>query len=1007
MFLGALMFTGLKVTGPNMRKTANDFYQKNNLADFTLISTYGLDESDMAFLDEMSGIDKVEFGYLQDSLIKGTKDAIRIFSMPKELSKYSLESGRFPKNDHEIALNFSLEERYKLGSTITFEVLENNILVNHTYKVTGFVKSSEIVGRKNMGQTDIGTGELAGYAVVIPETFDASSYIIARLNLSTTKDMDPYKRAYTAEIMKQQTRIEKALTKRAKARYSDIITTAQEELNTGKSELKTAKSEFVEAQNKLKEAKEQIDDLKRQIASNQEAYNETVSSKQAEINDGRKELDSKQATLSDYVAETNKNISEINLNQAKLEEKKAEYQANQDIMPWQQAQAIVNDINTSQLQLNQMIDEVAEVSKKVETSKVEVSEAHAKLEAAQTELDTQTIDGRKKIDEAQLQLSEAEAEYAVKFSEYESEKGKIEADISKSEKKLRDSEVELADLEKPVYTLGSRKTNPGYSGYIENSTRIDVLGNVFPIITYVVAVLLSLTTMVRFSDEERINIGTLKALGYSDFDVKAKFVVYGSVSGLLGAGLGIVLGHIQFSKAVFEAYRPIATFDVLQLQFYWNYTLLVVAITLSCTVLTSYLSVTNDVKAKVSELLRAKPPRAGQKLFLEKLPFIWKRLSFKYKIMMRNLFRYKQRAFMTICGVSGCICLLIVCLGIKGSLSGIVDRQYQEIIKFDFIVTNQKKLSENDENELDKLLTGEEVKSFSSVYLEPITKLDSKGFDQAINMIVPAASETNISDYIHFKDRKSGIDLNMPSDGVVISEKLANYFHVAVGDKFKVKVASGKYIAMPVSEITEMYLGHYLFMSQATYEKMFEKDLLVNSELVQLKNNDRQNEEKVATHFMESPAVKSMIRNNYRKDLINSLLTSLNSIIFILSVMAVILSIVVIYNLTNINVSERIKELATVKVLGYYDMESTLYIYRETIVLTIIGILFGCELGILLHRFILKVLPNDDSMFDPKLELVNIALASLIVMSVTLLIMVIMHRKIKNIPMIEALKSVD
>lgn len=603
-------------------------------------------------------------------------------------------------------------------------------------------------------------------------------------------------------------------------------------------------------------------------------------------------------------------------------------------------------------------------------------------------------DGIQKIEDSKRELETALANSSRDF------KNEIEYKRSKLDIEQENIELSQNSLEKmkaPKYIVNDRSDNPGYQQHLENSERIDILSRVFPVFLFGIAALVSLTTMTRFVEEERINMGTLKSLGYTDFDIKKKFIVYGFVSGILGGIVGTILGHTILPILIFQAYSATTIFVELELKFYPIVTIMSLLIVMIFTVISGYIASTKDLKDNVSKLLLPKTPKEGSRIFLEKIDFIWDKLSFNHKVTARNIFRYKKRMFMTILGVAGCTGLLIMGFGIKHSLQGIVDRQFGDIMKYDLLVSKNRS-----SKELEDLLSNKKVKRKESILYETMT-INNGEIDANI-MVTSNVRE--FKKYINLVDRKTQESLDLKDSGIVITEKMSKLLNIKIGDNLTLS-ENGKARKIKVSGITELYMGHYAFLNDKTYNETFSEEFKTNGYLITLNNKSDENIRKVSSEFIKTNGVESVIQSKSVSKKIDDVMGGLDKVILVLISCASLLAVIVIYNLTNINISERVRELSTIKVLGFYDNEVTMYIYRETIILSALGILSGYVFGKFLHDFIVNNLPPNEVMFDPVLRLSNFLTSGLITMGITLSLMVIMHRRIKSINMLEALKSID
>lgn len=853
MMLGAFAFVGLKVTGPDMQATASQYLKKHNTMDLSVIASYGFSDDDKEELDSIKNAD-VEYGYLTDVTVKNTDDAIRVFSKSTSISTYELVSGRFPKSSDEIALASTMKDDYKVGDTISFtQSDEDGILKNTTYKVVGFVNSSEILSTTSLGSSTAGDGSLSNYAVVTESAFDTDTYTIARIRYDNLKTLNPFSESYKQKVADKQDELDDLLSDNAEQRLTSLKSDAQAEVDANQ---------------------EKVDSAKAQLAAQESAL----------------------ASLS------------------------AEQQA-----------------------------------------------------AAQSS-----------IDQAQAEITESESE-------------------------IQEAQAKIDAMTEPTYTSYTRSTLPGGEGYqtYESSTSsISSIGNIFPVVLYVVAALVTFTTMTRFVDEERTNSGILKALGYSNSDVIKKFVIYGFVASMIGTVLGIVAGHYLLSRIIAQIVTSDTTLGETHLYFYWNYTAIALVLALISAVLPAFLIAKNELSEKPAQLLLPKPPVKGSKIFLERIGVIWRRLSFTHKVTARNIFRYKQRMLMTIFGVAGSVALLFAGLGIRSSLGNVIENQFTNLMPYDMIVVKNDDNSSSENQEVKDFIDSNKVSQYQSIYFTTLSETISGLTDkQTISIMV--SSGDYFGDFIHLKDASSGDSLTLSDDGIIISEKLASLYHVEAGDSFTLKDSDGKKHTVKVAAVAEMNVGHYLFMSQKVYQKIFGETPNDNAYLVTLKNDSSSNIEKLSTKLLAMSGVSAVSQNSSLVKTVKSVVASLNGAMTILIVVSILLAVVILYNLTNINVAERIRELSTIKVLGFYDKEVTMYIYRETISLSLIGIIVGLIGGKYLHQVIMGMIGSDSIMFGTTVGWDIYAIPIAVIVIILLALGWLVNHILKTVDMLEALKSVD
>ena len=578
-----------------------------------------------------------------------------------------------------------------------------------------------------------------------------------------------------------------------------------------------------------------------------------------------------------------------------------------------------------------------------------------------------------------------------------------ESELAKKEEELKKAQTERDQLEIPTYHVYDRKTMPGGQGYLmysNASSSISSVGNIFPVVLYLVAAMVTFTTMTRFVDEERTNAGIFKALGYRTRDIILKFVLYGFFAGTIGTLLGTLLGHYFLSGIISNIITQGMVIGESREYFYGDMTLIALGLSFVASVLPAYWVSRKELKEEANLLLLPKPPVSGSKIFLERLHFIWKRLSFTHKVTARNLFRYKQRMLMTIFGVAGSVALLFAGLGIQSSVGGVPTHQFPEILSYELIVAKKTNASSQESKELTNRLEKSDIKDYRPIYSKVIEASLKGGRDkQTITMMV--TDRTDFSPFVSLRSLKQEESLSLKK-GVIISSKLAQLAQVTVGDRLTLDGHTFK-----VAGITENYVGHFVYMDQASYQKIYGKRTSANSYLVQLKNPSTRQVQAISRDMMALAAVKAVSQNASMISLFNSVAKSLDTTMMILVVVSILLAIVILYNLTNINVAERIRELSTIKVLGFHNKEVTLYIYRETILLSIIGILLGLVGGYYLHQFLIAMIAPDAILFYPKVGLGVFLFPVGGMILLLILLGIYVDHYLRKVDMLEALKSVD
>ena len=649
-----------------------------------------------------------------------------------------------------------------------------------------------------------------------------------------------------------------------------------------------------------------------------------------------------------------------------------------------------------------------DAQKSLDEGKKQLDEAETNLVAGKKRL--QETDTQLQGQEAQLsqfpepQQSQISSQIEQAKEQLKQEKEKLslaETDFAKEKAKWQASQDEVNALAEPTYHVYNRKSSPtgqGYLMYSNSAMSIRAVGNIFPVVLYAVAAMVTFTTMTRFVDEERTNAGIFKALGYHSKDIIAKFVIYGLVAGTLGTLLGILIGHYVLAPTISHIITERMIVGESQQHFYWTYSCLALGLSLIASVLPAYLVSRRELHEEAAQLLLPKPPVKGSKILLERITFIWSHLSFTQKVTARNIFRYKQRMLMTIFGVAGSVALLFAGLGIQSSVVGVADRQFKDLQQYQMILSVNSRASDSDKAKLEEKLQSDEVENYRLISFKQVEeKYAGKAGVQTVTIMV--TDKDDLEPFVHLE--KNGEKLSL-SGGVILTDKLAQLAGVSVGDNFTI---DGK--TFKVGAITEHYVGHFVYMNQATYEEIYGKAPKMNTYLVQLKDKSEGNTERVAGEFMDQVAVSGLVQNASTIQLFESFANSLNHTMAILVLVSVLLAIVILYNLTNINVAERIRELSTIKVLGFHNKEVTLYIYRETIILSLIGMIVGLVSGFYLHQFLIQMIAPGTFRFQPKVGW-EVYLIPVLAVSVILTILgVFVNHYLRKVDMLEALKSVE
>ena len=693
------------------------------------------------------------------------------------------------------------------------------------------------------------------------------------------------------------------------------------------------------------------------------------------------------------------------------------------------------DLDATRLQLDTANTELKAAGEQLNATGDTFEQSYAQLEEAENTLETERINGQNTLNENKRQLDDAEIQYQNGIDEYRQgevdyadgvvelqegrdkyndglkdyEKGKAEAEseIADGERKIRDAKRDLQDLENPTWYVFDRDDNPGYAEYGQNAERINNIASVFPVFFILVAALVCLTTMTRMVEEQRSQIGTLKALGYTNGQIVYKYMFYALSATVLGALFGAVAGQKLFPFVIMKAYGMMYTISRLLIPTDWTLTALCILASVAAVTLTVYFSCKTELSEQPAQLMRPKAPRAGKKILLDRLP-VWKKVGFNGKVTARNLFRYKRRMLMTVVGIAGCTALTLVGFALEDSISDIISNQYNELVLYDGFFAYDSV----DEGDTRQILNVTEANNCDTVrYLQKKLNVASDSRTADAYLVVPEDKESFLELYV-FRDRQTGEPFEFYDDRVLIDEKLSILLNVKAGADVDLYRDGEERHSVKVSACVENYPNHYVYMSREMYTEIFGEEPEYNIMAFKERGDggvlsDKSEQERFASELLATNAVLSV---NYKNDLIrtmSTMLDALNSVVGVLIISAGALAFVVLYNLININITERIREIATLKVMGFYDREVDNYIFRETLILTFMGIAVGLFGGTFLSQFIIQTAEIDLVMFGREISAMSYVFSALITVVFSIIVILYMHRHLKRVDMIEALKSVE
>lgn len=772
------------------------------------------------------------------------------------------------------------------------------------------------------------------------------------------------------------------------------INAGQAQLDGAQSELTAKKSELAQTRATLESSLGQINEGFSQIKEQEETLSQTeaqLNAGQEELDKGKKELETKKAELSAAKEEITANQATLDDGQSQLDSARAQLSAGRQ------------QLEEKQAQLNAGQAEIQTNTEKLTSSQAELDENEQKLLDGEKEIrenEQKLKDAKKDLEDVKKKLSDGKKEY---------QDGKKEADdkIAEAQQKIEDAQKEVDDIETPEWIVTDRNDLPEYSDFGDNAERLKNIGKVFPMIFFLVAALISLTTMTRMVEEQRTQIGTMKALGYGKASIASKYLSYAFLATVGGSIAGVLFGEKVLPFIIIQAYGIMYwnIGDHMQLDYELQYALIASGAAVICTMGATLFSCAKTLAETPASLMRPPAPKEGKRILIERISFIWKHLSFSWKSSMRNLFRYKKRLFMTIFGIAGSMGLMLVGFGLYDSIMDIALLQYDQIQHYDAMVINDEDATDSQEKDLLKFLDGNsEIDHYTRVQLTKMTAPKEKG-SVSIYVYVPENTE-NFKEDVTLRDRKSHEQYELTDDGAVICEKTASLIGVKAGDKITLEKDNRKY-KVKITAVTENYMGHYVYMTPSCYEKTFGEKPEYSSTVYTMKEDAESDLETLGNAILKYPAALSISYTSSTAGQVERMLGSLGAVIWVLIISAGMLAFVVLYNLNNINITERQRELATLKVLGFYDGEVSQYVFRENILLSFIGILAGAVFGIFLHRYVITTVEVDAVMFGRNIKPISFVYSGIITFGFSMFVNMVMHFKLKKINMVESLKSVE
>ena len=765
------------------------------------------------------------------------------------------------------------------------------------------------------------------------------------------------------------------------------LNAGREQITAGQAEIDAGWIQIQEQENTLAASKAEIEAGEQELEKGQKQ----LKAAKKKLNKAQKEIDSNAETLAAGQAELDANV-------AKLNDSEAQYASGLE-----QYNSGARQIAENEAKLTSGEQEIAENEAKLADGEKEIADNEKKLADGEKEI----TDNEKKLQDAVKDLKKGEKDLADGKKEYEDAKKDAEDEIAENQQKLDDAKKELEDLEMPEWMVTDREELPEYTDYGDNADRLRNIGQVFPVIFFLVAALISLTTMTRMVEEQRTQIGTLKALGYKKSAIAAKYICYAFFATLLGSVLGMLIGEKIIPYIIITAYGIMYhnVANTISIDYQPGFALIASTASVVCTVGATLFASGKELQETPASLMRPPAPKEGKRVLLERLTFIWKHLSFSWKSTIRNLFRYKKRLIMTVFGIAGSMGLMLVGFGIQDSISDIAAIQYRELQHYDGMVIEDSDATEEEHAELfEYMKENEQIAHCNRVQMTKISA--PKGSSNiSIYLFVPESLSEFAKD-VTLKNRITGETYELTDEGAAISEKTASLLGLKVGDMIPLKKGDKEY-KVRVAVITENYMSHYLYMTPRVYEQTFGEMPEYENIVFTMQEDCKDDLEMAGTRILANPGALSISYTSSLASQVDRMLSTLDAVILVLIVSAGMLAFVVLYNLNNINITERQRELATLKVLGFYDGEVSQYVLRENVILTVLGIMFGAVFGILIHRYVITTVEVDAVMFGRNIKPLSFLYSGILTSIFSIVVNGVMHFKLKTIDMVESLKSVE
>jgi len=1092
VLLGAAFFVGVRAAGPDMRLTAQAYYDGQRFSDIRVLSAFGFTEDDINRVRGLPGVEAASAGYTADVLLDrpGRSYVVRLMSNDGLVNAPYLLEGRLPERAGEAAADekFMADNGAAIGDTVRLtsgkdEPLTDTV-TDDAYVIVGVARSPLYTMTVSRAASGIGYGAVNAFLLLDPSAFTMDAYSDISVRVRNPGNISRFDDAYEALVKPVKQELEDLGAERAPVRRDELVSDARSRLDDAKQKLSDAEREITDGAAKLDDAKAQLADSEKQYADEKAKYDNETTDARKKLDDAKAELDDAKTKLDDAktgldegkaklddalktldTAEETLGQGEEQWNGAKAaldgERTKLDAQA-AELEPYRQAiaayQATLAGIPENTPEYASYTEMIADYTSKYAPRKAALDAAYAQIGAKEAELKAQgdvlaakraeleqgrsdygknladydeklaeynanqadyetnladydtnladynskSTEGSASLNDARNKLDQAQKDLAAEQAKYDNLVTDNQPKLDDAKAKIADGEKALADVKEPEWYTLDLFANEAFADYKENCNRIIAVGAVFPLVFFLVAVLITLTTMTRTVEEDRVQTGILKALGYSGGQIAAKYAVFAALANALGLAAGLALGFNLFPRLIANAYGILFRFPPLETPADLFYAMLASALALACTLGTALIVSGRSLRECPANLMLPKAPPPGRRIFLEYVQFFWRRLGFLQKVTARNIFRYVRRLLMTLVGIAGCAALTFTGFGLNEAVHSSVPNQFSRVVVYDF--SAQFSTGDTDEARAEAAERFAGLAASSLPVAVKTVNIDSGGEPRSVTMICPL-DPGRLDGFIRLRDPATGEQVNLTDGGVVLTDKAARLMGVGVGDSLRIRVDEGKYVSLPITALAENYINHFIYITPAVYGTLFGAEPAAGSVYGVMKPGA--DKEALAAEILADSGFAGVGFTADTRANLEDMVSAMGYVVAVLILSAAALAFTVLFSLSGVNVEERRREIATIKVLGFFDREVSRYINRETLVLALAGAAAGLALGVWLLRFVVNTAEVDILVFSRNTTVWSYIWSYLMTVGFTLIVNRIVSFRLHRIDMVESLKSVE